>query len=163
MPAGRPPKPTLLKELAGNPGKRPLPRNEPQPPDGEVQPPGWLSDEALEIWREHAPAMIQMRLLTVADASTFALFCAAFAMYRLAQEVIDDEGPTYESINIKTGVVMVRARPEVAIAADAWRRVTVMAVQFGMTPSARGRVQLPSGQKSERDDFDDWEQQRTVS
>lgn len=28
---GRPPKPTAIKELEGNPGKRPLNKNEPKP------------------------------------------------------------------------------------------------------------------------------------
>ena len=39
---GRKPKPTHLKVLAGNPGKRPLPKNEPKPKPIAPRCPQWL-------------------------------------------------------------------------------------------------------------------------
>ena len=42
---GRKPKPTALKVLEGNPGKRPLNDHEPIPPKGELKCPSWLLPE----------------------------------------------------------------------------------------------------------------------
>ena len=44
---GPPPKPTYLRILEGNPSKRPLNRNEPQPPPVEtLDPPDYLGGHA---------------------------------------------------------------------------------------------------------------------
>ena len=40
---GRKPKPTAIKELEGNPGKRPLNANEPKPERKAPRCPGWLA------------------------------------------------------------------------------------------------------------------------
>ena len=45
---GRKPKPTALKVLEGNPGKRPLNENEPIPPKGSIKCPSWLLPEGME-------------------------------------------------------------------------------------------------------------------
>lgn len=47
---GRKPKPTGLKVVEGNPGKRALPENEPEFDDGEVSAPEWI-DERPRAWR----------------------------------------------------------------------------------------------------------------
>jgi len=70
--AGRPPKPTALKVLTGNPGRRALPANEPVPPPGEAQAPDWLSIEARKLWNRYAPRFKAMRTLTSADELAFA-------------------------------------------------------------------------------------------
>ena len=46
---GRKPKPTALKVLEGNPGKRPLNDHEPIPPKGELKCPSWLLPEAKNL------------------------------------------------------------------------------------------------------------------
>ena len=43
---GRKPKPTALKVLEGNPGKRPLNDREPVPPRAALKCPAWLLPEA---------------------------------------------------------------------------------------------------------------------
>ena len=43
---GRKPKPTALKVLEGNPGKRPLNENEPKPERKAPECPSWLEPEA---------------------------------------------------------------------------------------------------------------------
>lgn len=44
--AGRKPKPTAIKELEGNPGKRKLNKKEPKPDKGMPVCPEWLLPEA---------------------------------------------------------------------------------------------------------------------
>jgi phage terminase small subunit len=48
---GRPPKPTALKVLEGNPGKRPLNQNEPKPEKKAPNCPSWLLPDAKKEWR----------------------------------------------------------------------------------------------------------------
>ena len=49
--AGRKPKPTALKKLEGNPGKRKLNTKEPVPAKGMPEGPKWLLPEAKEEWK----------------------------------------------------------------------------------------------------------------
>lgn len=49
--AGRKPKPTALKELEGNPGKRKLNKKEPMPGKGMPDCPKWLLPDAQEEWK----------------------------------------------------------------------------------------------------------------
>ena len=49
--AGRKPKPTALKKLEGNPGKRKLNTKEPAPAKGMPDCPKWLLPEAKEEWK----------------------------------------------------------------------------------------------------------------
>ena len=54
---GRKPKPTALKVLEGNPGKRPLNDHEPIPPKGELKCPSWLLPEAKKEWKRLASSL----------------------------------------------------------------------------------------------------------
>lgn len=78
---GRKPKPTALKIIAGNPGKRALPGNEPIP-EGDAEMPDWLSDGARKVWGELAPGLEDMGVLTSGDSESFAMYCTEVAAYR---------------------------------------------------------------------------------
>ena len=51
---GRKPKPTAVKVLEGNPGKRSLNTGEPKPEKKAPRCPAWLEDEAKKEWRRMA-------------------------------------------------------------------------------------------------------------
>ena len=74
---GRKPKPTALKVLEGNPGKRPLNDHEPIPPKGELKCPSWLLPEAKKEWKRLASSLEAMGVLTMADLTAFAGYCQA--------------------------------------------------------------------------------------
>ena len=69
--AGRRPKPTKLKLVTGNPGKRKLNDNEPQPAREIPSPPSHLTDWGKTAWGRMTVLLDGMGVLTVAD--TFAL------------------------------------------------------------------------------------------
>ena len=160
MPGGRPPKPTALKALQGNPGKRPLNGNEPRPPAGTVKPPSWLKGKARTAWRWLAAVLEEMGVLTTADPHALGLLCDAYAEYIEARAIVRKLGAVYESRVVKASSkrvsleeeakgeeeadtswsVMIRPRPEVAMAADAWRRIHRMLTEFGLTPSSRSKL-----------------------
>ena len=77
---GRKPKPTALKLLEGNPGKRPINEHEPIPPKGTVKCPTWLEPEAKKERKRLAPSLEAMGVLTQADLTAFAGYCQAYRL-----------------------------------------------------------------------------------
>lgn len=163
--AGRRPVPTAQKIIRGNPGRRPINENEPVPPAGKVACPSWLPAEGKKAFRELVKVLGDqgMKVLTTADRLALTLLCDAFATYRQAQKDLEmaaldellrkkvaavEAGRDVEDVTVSsltyesptpTGTI-VRPRPEVAIAAEAWRRVARMLLEFGLTPAARSKV-----------------------
>lgn len=136
--AGRRPKPTALKIVSGNPGKRKLNAQEPEAAIGTPAMPNHLTKRAKEAWERIAPELEAMRVLTLPDGPALELLCDAYAEWRAARAVVTKRGATYRAFT-KNGYMM-RVRPEVAIASDAWRRIKAMLVEFGLTPAARSKV-----------------------
>lgn len=138
MPAGRPPKPTALKKLQGNPGKRALNENEPTPERVIPAMPRGLPPKAKRFWKDHADKLDQLGLLTEVDGAAFSLMAIHYAVAWSAMERVYAEGLTYLDIN---GVE--RKSPLLQV----WRENSAAylryAQQFGLTPSARGRLSIP--------------------
>jgi len=86
--AGKP-KPTNLKILEGNPGKRPLNLAEPQPELG-AKCPDWLSARGQTEWQRLAPVLENCGLLTLADQNTLAAYCEAFGNYVQATNEVQE-------------------------------------------------------------------------
>ncbi len=74
---GRKPKPTAIKLLEGNPGKRSLNTGEPQPNKKAPRCPSWLEDEAKKEWKRMAKQLEHLGILTEIDMAAFAGYCQA--------------------------------------------------------------------------------------
>lgn len=142
------PKPTKLKILEGNPGKRPLNENEPIPQSIAPECPDWLLDEAKKEWNRLAPELERLGLLTSIDRVAFAGYCQSYAKWKIAEEFIKKNGATYRiPKRDKEGKIIsvyIAQFPEVAIARHSLRQIRMFAQEFGLTPSSRGRLLLPS-------------------
>ena len=66
---GRKPQPTALKELKGNPGRRPLNEDEPKPEVHLPGPPSHLSPAARREWRRAGAFLVEMGLMTDLDVA----------------------------------------------------------------------------------------------
>lgn len=130
--------PTKLKLLRGTARKDRSNPREPEP-KGPLpsQPPSWISPLARTWWTRVRPILIRLRVATSADPIAVGMLCDALAEYVSARTVIDKEGATYWTEGESR---MLRARPEVAIAQDAWRRAKLMLTEYGMTAASRGKV-----------------------
>ena len=95
--AGRKPKPTALKKLEGNPGKRKLNTKEPMPGKGMPDCPKWLLPEAKMEWERLCVKLSEMGVLTEIDMAAFAAYCQSYARWKEAQEHIDSEGSIFET------------------------------------------------------------------
>ena len=88
--SGPRPQPTYLKLLRGNPGKRRLNKNEPQPsiPARCPEPPAFLSAYAQEEWKRVAPEAFALRLLSNLDRACFSAYAESYARWRTAEEAL---------------------------------------------------------------------------
>lgn len=139
-------KPTRIRELQGNPGKRKLPKGEPRPSVKDRVPsaPRWLSKEAKGEWRRIAPLLHRTGLLTEVDGVALGMMCEALAVYHQAKEamggegliVVSDKGNSYQ-------------HPALGIMNSARADVLRWAREFGMTPAARSRISLEGGGEQE--------------
>ena len=87
---GRKPKPTAVKVLEGNPGKRGLNAGEPKPEKKAPRCPAWLEAEAKKEWKRMAKQMERLGILTEIDMAAFAGYCQAYARWKEAEEYKDE-------------------------------------------------------------------------
>lgn len=144
---GPKPKPIELKILEGNPGKRPLPTNTPKPSADGIRCPRWLEPAARAEWRRVMPELRRLGLMTLVDVAALAGYCQAYARWRQAEEVLTRNGMVMEiertDKNGKPIGAYYQQRPEVSIAQKYLGIVKAFCAEFGLTPSSRGRLNLP--------------------
>jgi phage terminase small subunit len=96
--SGRRPKPTARKELAGNPGKRALNKEEPVfTPIKGVEPPEWFSEDdgmpmASVMWELTTKELCGQGLLCVTDLAVLERWCVAYEFWRRAVKNIARDG-----------------------------------------------------------------------
>lgn len=143
MGRGAKPKPTVLKLLAGNPGRRPLNENEPRPPQATPVKPEGLSAVAEQHWEIVAGHLLSCGLLTEIDKPAFALYCEAYARWYEANEKIKEHGTV---VKAPSGFPV--QSPYLGIANRSFDQMTKLLVEFGMTPSSRSRVAVAPTEKA---------------
>lgn len=138
---GRKPKPTAIKVLEGNPGKRLLNEHEPVPPKAVLKCPSWILPEAKKEWRRLAPSLESMGVLTMADLSAFTGYCQAYARWKEAEEFITKHGSIF-----RTPSGYVQQVPQVSIAQQNLKIMQSFCSEFGLTPACRARIVASGGQ-----------------
>ena len=148
---GPPPKPTRLKLLQGNPGKRGLNQNEPQPRKQESVPrvPEMLGEVGKREWLRVGRLLIDLGLLTDLDLTAFLLYCKTYERWLQAEEQLQLSG-----LLVKTPNGHQVQSPYLAIANKAMAQLKSISQEFGMTPASRSRVGVDPGNKDGR--FADW-------
>ena len=134
---GPPPKPRALREIEGNPGKRPLNPREPQPAVKRPRCPAYLDADARREWRRLVPILERMRVLTEADDIALANLCQQYALLQEAQIKLKKTG-----LLIKTRSGYIQQSPLVAIISTTVDQVNKLCREFGLTPSSRTRIQV---------------------
>jgi P27 family predicted phage terminase small subunit len=151
---GPKPQPTKLKLLRGIPGKRPLPKNEPQLEPAMPEPPEVLEGDALKEWNRISPLLHGAGLLTALDGAALAVGCQSYGIYIEATRNIRKSGTVIKSIQ---GQPMMSPYLKVAnVALQQWTR---MLAEFGMTPSSRTRIKVPDAPPAS-DPYTEWRNRR---
>lgn len=133
-----PPKPTRLRLLEGNRGRRPINTNEPQPAPGVPPCPRWLPAAARAEWKRVTKALPE-GLLTQADRGVLVAYCIAFGELQWAVETLAAEGRV---ITIEKSGYQA-PHPAVAMERSAWEAVRKLAGVLGLDPSSRTRLSVP--------------------
>lgn len=134
-----PAKPTRLKVLQGNPGKRPISKTEPKPAAvaklGNA--PRHLNRYGQREWRRMGTILQTMGLLTEIDLAAFEAYCATYGRWIQAELAVKEEGYT---IITRAGNVI--QNPNLGIANRALTEMRKWLIEFGLTPSSRSRISL---------------------
>jgi P27 family predicted phage terminase small subunit len=149
MQRGRKPQPTATKKLRGNPRKRPLNKDEPQPkaPGKLPDPPAHLGVVGKREWRRIGKELLATGLYTVVDRSALAAYCAVYENWVDAHQHVIDDG-----LLTKTKAGNTVQNPYLSIANKQLELMNRFLTEFGMTPSSRSRVSVEV--PKEKDPFD---------
>ncbi|SDO72381.1 phage terminase, small subunit, putative, P27 family [Halomonas shengliensis] len=144
--SGRKPKPSHLKAVQGNPGKRAVNHDEPQgdalteaPP-----PPAWLDDNGRAAWLHHVEWLVRTKILTRSDLHLFETYCDAYATWRAAVEDVARNGLTVE-----TAMGGISKNPALTAKNEAFRQMTVAGSALGLTPADRARLAVPGAKDAD--------------
>lgn len=137
--SGPPPKPTQLKKLHGNPGKRAVNTDEPQPERVAPAMPADLMEQAAQFWEAYAPKLEKLGLLTELDGLAFTMLSVHYHVAWQAMQILENQGYTDIDAN---GVE--RKHPLLQVLRDNSSLMLRYAKEFGMTPSARSRMVVGS-------------------
>lgn len=135
MQRGPKPTPTALRLVRGNPGKRPLPTDEPKPRPQIPACPRHLNGPARTEWKRISVELARMGLVTQLDRAALAAYCVAWGRWLQAENRLKRQGAVVKTVNGNE-----IQNPYLAIANRAMAQMKEFLLEFGMTPSARTRV-----------------------
>ncbi|WP_304167807.1 phage terminase small subunit P27 family [Lonsdalea britannica] len=138
--SGRRPKPTARKELAGNPGKRALNKDEPVfTPLKGVSPPDWFAEAelplAMTMWELTTKELCGQGLLCITDLAVLERWCVAYEFWRRAVINIARQGNT---VTGATGGPI--KNPELTAKKEQESEMGSTGSMLGLDPSARSRL-----------------------
>ena len=148
---GRKKKPTAILKLQGNPGKRPLNKNEPKIKGGYPSCPNHLRGAARWEWERMQKHMESLNMVTPVDRAALAMYCQAYGRWVKAEREVERLGEVYKT---KSGNVI--QSPYLGIANRAMELAHKFLSEFGMTPASRARLSVPH---IEDDEMKAWERE----
>ena len=128
-------KPTHLKIIEGNPGKRPLHSRAPKQPSNRPIAPSWLSDDAKTEWRFIVPKLDAAGIITKLDRTTLAVFCEEVATFVEATEWVQSKGIL---VSGQKGEAV--KNPALQIQRDSARLIATYSRMFGFSPVDRANM-----------------------
>ena len=149
MPRGGP-KANIIKIMQGTDRKCRMPEQEPEfDPIEDISPPKYLDGLALETWQWAAPLLRGAKILTEADTKVLELYCYCYQNFRVAQQQLNEEGPTIEN---ESG--MKRKNPAAEVVKQMMSELRQYSAFLGLDPLSRGRLDI-GRQKQKGNPFTD--------
>ena len=139
---GRRPKPTHLKVICGNPGKRPLNIHEPKPAAAMPTCPAHLNPSAKAEWKRLARQLYHLGTLSSLDRATLAGYCQTYGRWVESEKKLKE---TPAILKMPSGYL--QQNPWLTIATRQLELMHRYMVELGLTPAARSKVQasIPPG------------------
>jgi len=162
--SGRRPKPTALRKLGGNAGKRKLNDAEPEPVLGVPEMPPGLGKVAAAEWKSIVPELMQLGVLSKIDGKALAAYCHCYARWFQAERDVEKYGVIIEEpillMGEATDYVRLKKNPACNVSESAMKGMKSFLVEFGMTPAARSRIRIDKAK--EADPFEAYLQKGTA-
>ena len=137
--AGRRPKPTVLKLVEGNPGKRAINKKEPKPKREIPSCPAHMSDAGKVAWGRLSVLLDRMGVLTEADSAALERLCDCYSDILICRESLIADGWTYKTLDAQ-GNTLIKGNPAATQLRAADAQFKSYLIEFGLTPSARTKV-----------------------
>jgi len=149
--------PTALKLLKGNPGKRPISKDEPEFDSGVPERPKWLSDPvAIVEWKRLTKLLSSAGVLTVGDGDTLAMYCYILSQIDAITKSIAENGHVAFDIKINSDTgeeIMVnpKSNPLSLRLENYIKELRTYSGLFGLDPSSRSKIHTgkPNGKKAD--------------
>jgi len=138
-------KPTALNLVAGNPGKRRIPKHEPTPPVTRPSPTADLCETGKSEWRRIVDQLADLGLMTNLDVAVLTAYCDAFGEWTTARRafaLIQERNKITGGYMVRTPNGSVQIAPLVSIIRAARADMVRYAAELGMTPSARAGMEI---------------------
>lgn len=143
---GRPRKPDHLKIVGGTAQPCRLNPNAPVPSKALPAPPAWLSERAAEWFLATLAILDGMGIASADHVDMLSLAASRYDEVLDCTAVVEDLGRTYTTVSM-TGSITFKARPEVSMRNEAMRHLQSLLSEFGLSPSAVGKVSAPPGDR----------------
>jgi P27 family predicted phage terminase small subunit len=165
---GRNRKPTALKKIEGNRGRRALNKKEPVPPaiSATVDPKllaGQLSALEQKFWDKIFPIVSDMKLMTGADVIALEQLCRFLAEERECTALLNRMGRLIAKKDDKGNVIGVSPNPAVRMRSDAAKHVRSYLAVFGLGPSFRSALAVDNSDDSAQDPLENIRRAKTAS
>jgi P27 family predicted phage terminase small subunit len=142
---GPPPKPAKLRLVEGARPDR-VNQHEPVPSTDLPVCPEDVSDEVREVWDYTVAELAQMGLASSADRDALQCFCEAVVAHRKASVLL-----ARSDVLIKGMHGTPVRNPALQVQRDAAQVIRAFAQEFGLTPSARARIEVKADEDAGAD------------
>ena len=141
---GRPKKPLELLKLLGNPGKRPLPTDTPQPKKlyDIPAPPAHLDVIGKEIWEYLASRLTKCGILTEIDIYTLENCCVALSIAKKAAKELQESPLVYSTKNKDGSNKSVHKTQYLTVWREALAEFDNNGAKLGLSPSERAKMHV---------------------
>jgi len=151
---GPSPLPAKILKLHGNPGGRPIKKDQPDPPVKVPRPPIKLGKIARKQWKYIVPKLKELGVIAEIDGAALAAYCQTFAQWVELEDVMDrdsqldpdDDNKLSLGERLSVGRALMQVR----------KQIRMMLGEFGMTPASRGKVSVKDYRKP-LDEYEVWE------
>jgi phage terminase small subunit len=153
---GPPKTPTSIAARKGNPGRRPLPKNEPKYTPGVPPRPSGMSGRARKVWDDLVREMAASQVLRTVDALALVQLCEDQAMLDELRKGTAEMTKAIASTAKEKGVALpggalvqlsrtIEGRRTLATIRELSIQVIVQRREFGLTPASNSRVEATGG------------------
>lgn len=145
MKTGRPRKPTKLKIIEGNRGKRKI-KPEPEPTLGIPDAPPSLTKRGADVWERFVPELDRLGLLTKVDGTSLVAACNGAGQGEWADAQM-------EKLQSAKRVNTYRIMMLNAVSKKGWQQWRAFCTEFGLTPASRSKLAVP--ERKQEDPIDE--------